>query len=183
MSSSTDNDAEKLMLQIEGLSIENEKGDNITTCAACGKEGEEDSMNICNKCKMVHYCNVSCKKKHKSKHKKKCDRRIAELHDEELFNESPLPEECPICMLPLPLDPRQSSFKSCCGKLICGGCTDTMLMEEIRKGKKKEELCICPFCRTLRPSSEEEDIKRMMNLMENGEWQCYGILSVWRGLC
>ena len=70
---------------MEDLSIENEEGktpsamastnnadnttENIATCAACGKEGEEaGSMNICNKCKMVHYCNAACKKKHKSKH-------------------------------------------------------------------------------------------------------------------
>ena len=118
----------QLTLQIDNLSIENEEShipsamastnnadniDNVTTCAACGKEGEEVSMNICNKCKTVHYCNVSCKKKHKSKHKKKCDRRVAELHDVDLFKEPSPREECPICMLPLPLDTGQSSFKSC----------------------------------------------------------------------
>ena len=98
--------AEKLALQIENLSIEKEDDcqttENITTCAACGKEGDAESMNICNKCKMVHYCNVACKKKHKSKHKKKCDRRVVELHDEALFKDPPPQEECPICMLPLP---------------------------------------------------------------------------------
>ena len=73
--------AKRLTLQIEDLSIENddEEGDNnITTCTACGKESDKESMNICNKCKMVYYCNVACKKKHKSKHKKKCDRRVAD---------------------------------------------------------------------------------------------------------
>ena len=63
--------AKQLTLKIKNLSIENEEShiatstntfeniDNKTTCAACGKEGEEfpDNMNICNKCKMVHYCN------------------------------------------------------------------------------------------------------------------------------
>ena len=49
-------------------------------CANCGKEGG-DVTNTCNKCKMVKYCNAACKKKHRSKHKKACDRRIAELHD------------------------------------------------------------------------------------------------------
>ena len=90
--------AKRLTLQIEDLSIENddEEGDNnITTCAACGKESDKESMNICNKCKMVHYCNVTCKKKHKSKHKKKCDRRVAELYDEDLFKEPPPPGDCP----------------------------------------------------------------------------------------
>ena len=51
------------------------------TCANCGKEGNSD-MNICNKCKEVKYCNAACKKKHRKKHKKSCERRVAELHDE-----------------------------------------------------------------------------------------------------
>ena len=109
--SSEDVAAKQLALQIDHLSIENEGGDiptamasptnadntdNITTCAACGKQGDKESMNICNKCKMVHYCNAACKKKHKSKHNKKCDRRVAELHDEQLLKESPPREDCPI---------------------------------------------------------------------------------------
>ena len=115
--STEDISAKQLALQIDHLSIENEgcdiptaimastnnadNTDNITIlCAACGKEGEEVNvnMNICNKCKMVYYCNVTCKKKHKSKHKKKCDRRVAELHDVDLFKESLPREECPICI-------------------------------------------------------------------------------------
>ena len=96
----------------------------ITICANCGKEGAEDDMNSCNKCDLVKYCNAACKKKHKSKHKKKCERRVAELYDEKLFKEPPPPEECPICMLPPPLYENHTgtTFHSCCGKSICDGC-------------------------------------------------------------
>ena len=161
---------------MEHLSIENEEEDNtdnITACANCGKEGEKDNMNICNRCKMVHYCNAACKKKHKSKHKKKCDRRVAELHDVDLFSEPPLREECPICFLLLPLGAGQTQFKSCCGKLICYGCIYGMAEEEIRRGKKKEEVGMCAFCRTLRASSDEEEVKRLQNLMEKGNAMAY----------
>ena len=182
MSSSTDNDAEKLTLQIEelkieGLSIENDVGVKVVTCAACGKEGEEDNMNICNKCKMVYYCNVTCKKKHKSKHKKKCENRAAELHDEALFKEPPPREECPICMLPLPLEGRESTFNSCCGKIICDGCFYAMTKEEKRKGKKNEELGMCAFCRTISASSMNEEIKQLNNLMESGNADAYHQLA------
>ena len=179
--------AKQLTLQIEDLSIKNKQSDtptlstnnadntnnNYITCAACGKEGEEDSMNICNKCKMVHYCNSACKKKHKSKHKKKCERRVAELHDEALFKKPPPREECPICMLLLPIDMDEQSFKSCCGKLICNGCIHAMAIEETRKGKKDEELGMCPYCRTLRPSSDEEEIERIHKLMERSNANAY----------
>ena len=39
------------------------------------KEGD-DINNICNKCKQVKYCNAACKKKHRQKHKKECERRV-----------------------------------------------------------------------------------------------------------
>ena len=77
-----------------------EATDNINTttilCAKCGKEGGEDTMNTCNKCDLVVYCNAACKKKHRSQHKKNCEKRAAELYDEKLFKEPPPPEECPI---------------------------------------------------------------------------------------
>ena len=63
----------------------------ITACAQCGKEG--GNLNTCNKCNMVKYCNAACKKKHRSKHKKACERRVAELHDEALFKEHPPRED------------------------------------------------------------------------------------------
>ena len=72
--------------KIEGLSNEND----VSTCANCGKEGS--NLNICNKCKAVKYCNVACKKKHRSKHKKQCEKSVAELHDKALFREPP-PEQ------------------------------------------------------------------------------------------
>jgi len=62
---------------------------DMTACANCGKEGNSSDMNTCNKCKMVKYCNAACKKKHRSKHKKACERKVAELHDEKLFKDHP----------------------------------------------------------------------------------------------
>ena len=175
--------AKQLVLQIDHLSIENEGGDiptamastdnadntdNVTTCAACGNEGDKESMNICNKCKMVYYCNAACKKKHKSKHKKKCDRRVAELHDVDLFKASLPREDCPICFIPLPLDADQSSFQSCCGKIVCNGCIYAMVMEEIRNGKKNEEVGICAFCRTPPSRSDEETVQQLKRQIEKG---------------
>src|SRR6056300_409743 len=104
-----------------------------TVCASCGKEG--GNLNMCNKCNMVKYCNAACKKKHRSKHKKQCERRVAELHDEELFKEHPPTDDCPICFLPLPLDGGQTTFKSCCGKTICIGCIVSMVKEAHGRGK------------------------------------------------
>lgn len=135
--------------------------DDTSTCAACGKEGNSDDMNTCNKCKSVKYCNAACKKKHRSKHKKACERRVAELHNENLFKEPPPPEEeCPICLLPLPFGSNTLQFQTCCGKLICSGCTYEMKMSE---GKD-----LCAFCRMPPPSSNKDCIRRVKKLMDKG---------------
>src|SRR5210317_710643 len=130
-----------------------------TTCASCDKEG--GNLNTCNKCKMAKYCNAACKKKHRSKHKKACEKRVAELHDEALFKEHPPTEDCPICLLPLPIDGIQTIFKSCCGKIICRGCI--YAMDEAR-GRGK--IGLCAFCRVPNPNSDEEIIKRIKKLIE-----------------
>ena len=139
---------------------------DMSTCANCGEEGNSDNMNICNRCKLVKYCNAACKKKHRSKHKKKCDRRVAELHDEKLFKEIE-PAECPICMLPLS-SADQATVGSCCGKRICNGCRFAMF--------RSEEKDLCAFCRAPPPSNEEM-IKRTKKLMDKGNGEGYFLLA------
>ena len=53
------------------------------------------------------------------------------------------------------------------------GCEFAMVLEDIKKGNKKEELGMCAFCRTLTPSSEEEEIERIKKLMEKGNDKAY----------
>ena len=134
--------------------------DVVDLCANCGKEGS--NLNICNKCQMIQYCNAACKKKHRSKHKKKCGRRMAELHDEALFKQPPLKEDCPICFLPLPSMDTGSQYKNCCGKDICSGCIHAVRLRDNGVG-------LCPFCRTPTPTSEKEGIERLEKRMEVGD--------------
>ena len=135
----------------------------ITTCGNCGK-GEESAgeLKACMACQMVKYCNRDCQIAHRPQHKKACKKRAAEIHDEALFKEHPPREDCPICFLPLGLDPRESAFKSCCGKVICLGCIYAMDEEAHGRGK----IGLCAFCRKPQSTSAEEDIKRMKKLME-----------------
>ena len=126
---------------------------STTNCAACGKEG--GNLNTCNKCKTVKYCNAACKKKHRSKHKKACERKVGELHDQVLFREHPPTDDCPICFLPLPLDFSRMHFESCCGKTICSGCIYLM------NGGKD----LCAFCREPKPTFEEV-VQRTKRLIE-----------------
>jgi len=189
MSTTDDNDdqcggvsGEITSIKKECTSCEQNNVDNITegidsivvlcdksTCANCGKEGNSSDMNTCNKCNMVKYCNAACKKKHRTKHKKKCDRRVAELYDEQLFKEVE-PEECPICLLPLPVHEALTITESCCGKRICIGCIVAMKMSE---GDKD----MCPFCRTPQDTTKKEEIERIQKLMDKGNAMAFTILG------
>jgi hypothetical protein len=141
------------------------------TCANCGK-GEESSgdLKACTACKLVKYCNRECQIAHRPQHKNACKKRAAELHDEQLFKEHPR-EECPICMLPLPLDEAQIVFETCCGKSICDGCINTMF----KTGGKNMKLC--PFCKTPPAESDEENVKRVKKLMEKGNANAFNQLA------
>ena len=90
-----------------------------TSCANCGK-GEEASgdLKACTACKLVKYCNRECQIAHRSQHKKACKKRAAELHDEELFEQPPLNEDCPVCMIPLPSLEPGSKYQVCVRKII-----------------------------------------------------------------
>ena len=122
----------------------------------------------------VKYCNAACKKKHRSKHKKACERRVAELHDEELFREHPLREDCPICFLPLPIDVREMEFNPCCGKVICNGCIYAMREEARGRGKKID---LCAFCRKPYPSSEKEVVERTKKLIDADNAYAFYVLA------
>ena len=50
---------------------------SISVCAACGKADE--NLKACTACRLVKYCNRECQIAHRSKHKKECRKRAAEL--------------------------------------------------------------------------------------------------------
>ena len=160
--------SKELTQQIDNLSINN---GTQTKCANCGKEGT--NLNICNKCKAATYCNASCKKKHRSKHKVACEKRVAEmheeqlererraaeLHDKKLFKQPPPAEDCPICMLLLPSLHTGSKYRACCGKRICSGCLYAVAKRDCGVG-------LCPFCRTPAPTTAEEMIEQIKKRVE-----------------
>ena len=133
----------------------------VSICANCGK-GEEESSKLknCTACKMVKYCSRECQIAHRPQHKKECKKRAAELYDEKVFKQPPPEEDCPICFQQLPvLATTGRRYKTCCGKVICSGCIYAPVYDS--QGNKVEEEK-CPFCRTPKPTTDEEIIERTM---------------------
>jgi len=155
----------------QNMSTADQEDRDISICANCGKKGDDNSMNICNKCKQVKYCNAVCKKKHRSKHKKHCDEHLllaVKLHDEKLFKQPPPLEDCPICFQLLPTMQTGKKYKPCCGKVICSGCIYAPQYDN-QGNKVNDNEKVCPFCRALTPHAGEEASKMKMKRIEAGD--------------
>eukprot|EP00986_Skeletonema_menzelii_P005700 scaffold2115_cov108-Skeletonema_menzelii.AAC.2 len=90
---------------------------------------------------------------------------IAELRDEILFKqpESSHYGDCPICCLPLPIDPKKFSLYTCCSKhIICDGCNLANQKRE-HEGKLQQK---CAFCRKAAPNTDEEKNEQLMKRIE-----------------
>jgi hypothetical protein len=145
--------------QLEGT------GDEV--CASCGVAGVDNvKLKKC-ACNLVKYCSVDCQKDHRPKHKKACKKKMAELRDRDLFtqSESSYMGECPLCFLPLPLDPSKSVYMGCCSKIICKGCDYANRNRETEEGMQQR----CAFCRNPAPKSEEEVLKRTMERVKKND--------------
>ena len=82
----------------------------------------------------------------------------------DLWKPHPPTEECPVSMVPLPLENAQSIYWSCCGKMICTACDEEhkrSLNVTNRKRHKKKLPPLeftCAFCRSPVPDNDAEMI-------------------------
>ena len=73
--------------------------------------------------------------------------------DPELWKPPSPTEECPVCLVPLPLKPDKAMYWACCGKRLCTACSEEhvrALRVTNRKREKKKQLPLkntCAFCR------------------------------------
>ena len=89
-------------------------------------------------------------------------------------------DECVLYCYPHPVKEKESTYKPCCGELICRGCIiaqhRTLIIgtnvKKPMKGSKEEELefmtilaseqvIVCPFCRAKEPSNPKEHLKML----------------------
>jgi hypothetical protein len=96
-----------------------------------------------------------------------CKKRLAELHDKQLFEQPDISYlgECPLCCLPLSVDQRKSNMMSCCCKVICNGCNHANRKREREQGLEPR----CAFCREPSPKSDEEYDKQVMERVKKND--------------
>lgn len=141
------------------------------SCANCGKGQENSStLKVCSACKSVHYCGRDCQAAHHKQHKKACKEQANDLA---LFQDPPR-EDCPICMLPLPLCEGETSFRYCCGQTICLGCYIARKVDYASGKTVKDNTC--PFCRE--PHTPDKLVLDQLNkLMEKGNGKAFNLVA------
>eukprot|EP00984_Skeletonema_dohrnii_P000420 scaffold144_cov94-Skeletonema_dohrnii-CCMP3373.AAC.3 len=123
-------------------------------CASCGIAQVDDiKLSECNSCDLARYCSHDCQEHHKSEHEEACKKRAAELRDELLFKqpESTHLGDCPICMIPLPLEKEKRKFRFCCCIFVCEGCMHQSFKREM---EERRRCPVCPFCREPTPTRD-----------------------------
>ncbi len=129
-------------------------------CANCGIAAvDEIKLEDCGGCDLVKYCGDKCKEGHREQHEVECKNRAKKLHDDDLFTQPDGTHlgECPICFLPMPLDPNKCRYKSCCSNFICMGC----IFAQMKSNMNMLEGSRCPFCREPAAEDKEESSKLM----------------------
>lgn len=157
-----------LLLEVAVPAMSGEEDDAVAAaeeklhCASCGIAQVDDvKLTDCNSC--VRCCTDKCEANHKSEHEEDCKKRAAELRDELLFKqlESTHFGDCPICMLPMPLDNEDYELKWCCSKLICNGCHHQCTVRELQE---RDLFPDCQFCREPLPHPRDFEKKFMKQL-------------------
>ena len=141
-----------------------------------------------NKMAQLQTKNVQCTDgNHKLSGKSKNEHVKSKVEDD-IFTSAPK-EDCPICLVRLPIDNGDTIYLSCCGKTVCSGCPHAnkcMLKKEMDKlvtsadaeepttsthpvahqCLTKESSYPCPFCRRALPTSDEEIISVLRKRMD-----------------
>ena len=111
---------------------------------------------------------------------------LLEVSDDELFQDPPPKEDCPICMLPIPHDMEvcgvSTQYMACCGKLICRACISAT-DGEIRQKNIKDWCLFCrkPTTKFSKDGSNEEELKRLENRMKlNDAYAFYELSAVYK---
>lgn len=119
-------------------------------------------------------CNMSEQRKDDSERDEMLNRDDLEA----LFKQPEPTEECPICMIPLPLDRYYIFILICCGKRICSGCSFALAKERYECGR----VDACPFCREEVPEEPESTddktiVAKVEKLAEKGYGTAFHLLA------
>jgi len=104
--------------------------------------------------------------------------------DPGLWKPRPPTEDCPLCLVPLPLDNGQSVYWACCGMSVCRACkAETERALRITNRKRKDTdlppmVQSCAFCREPGTENDSDLIKRYEERVGKGDLSAMMNLAV-----
>lgn len=170
--------------------------ENLTRCAKCNKTSEPfEQLKMCTDCRSVWYCTVDCQKAHRPLHKKYCKQAKMLIKtfkdvnsinadnddgDDNLFDFKLLTmDDCPICLIPLPITKSEVMYKVCCGQVMCASCqceADRTLSETNNKRTRADQPQLyshCAYCGQIDPRSDEEELKYLKKRLEQNDAEAF----------
>ena len=116
---------------MNNMNISKEDNNSVPKHAECGDKAEIPSnKKVGTSCaQKVKHCNIDASG---SRNTVSEDIEKNIIPDDILFQDPPPKEDCPLCMQPMPrIDNlsgvKQTYYQSCCGKLLCSGCVNTVV--------------------------------------------------------
>ena len=93
-----------------------------------------------------------------------------------IFAPPPPKEDCPICCLPMPPGAENTTYKVCCGQVICCGC-----LVAAAHAENNAHCPRCPFCRNTASTSDSILVKQNRKRMEehNDAIAAYGLAGMY----
>ena len=76
--------------------------------------------------------------------------------DSSLFGDPPPRDECPVCLVTLPLEDPMTIYMSCCDNTVCKSC----IFHHERVNLAAKTTPTCPFCRAKKPNKKEGTRRR-----------------------
>ena len=109
-----------------------------------------------------------------------------QLSDPEFWKPYPPMEDCPVCLVPLPLEENNTTYVNCCGKTICDACKYEHYRAWNITNEKREKKELppleqsCPFCRERFHKSDSAEFKaRVEKRIAKGDVEAMFMMALW----
>lgn len=94
----------------------------------------------------------------------------------------PMRPDCPICMVPMPLDIVDTTYMACCGNTICTRCYHDAkrVVREANRERSAQPVLeyACAFCRSSMPATHKEYITQLRGRMKRHDAE-----AIWSMAC
>ena len=103
--------------------------------------------------------------------------------DPELWKPHPPREECPVCLVPLPLENSLASYWSCCGMVVCKACKEENRRALVITNRKRAEKKLqpiersCAFCRSPLHKTDSECINQYHERINKDDLMAMFVIS------